>query len=246
MTWERSFTPAVVDTEKFMDVAFISAIWRTPHLPPPDPWLSGQPINYYYFGHYLIALIAKVLGTLPAVAFNLGVGLIFALTAVAVFGVAANIVRDASSLGIAPGCPLPVSPRLLRPDAGNLDGAHHGGEGDAARQRRRRTTPRNPWAWWLHRDLWVQYDWWSPSRVVRNTINEFPAFSFVLADLHAHVLALPFATLAVALAFNLLLADGHGLHAFGEARWGSSLVVSACASAASMPSMAGTCQRISG
>src|SRR6478735_3881441 len=59
MVWERSFTPAVVDTEKFMDVAFLSSIWRAPHLPPPDPWLSGQSINYYYFGHYLMALIAK-------------------------------------------------------------------------------------------------------------------------------------------------------------------------------------------
>jgi len=33
MVWERSFTPAVVDTEKFMDVAFLSSIWRAPHLP---------------------------------------------------------------------------------------------------------------------------------------------------------------------------------------------------------------------
>ncbi len=91
MGWERSFTPAVVDTEKFMDVAFLSAIWRAPHLPPPDPWLSGQPINYYYFGHYLVALMAKTLGTQPAVAFNVGIALIFALAAVAVFGVAANL-----------------------------------------------------------------------------------------------------------------------------------------------------------
>ena len=58
----------------------------------------------------------------------------------------------------------------------------------------------SPWAWWFNRSLWVNYDWWSPSRVIPNTINEFPAFSFVLSDLHAHVLALPFAALAVALA----------------------------------------------
>src|SRR5262249_56947541 len=71
MAWLRAFTPAVVDTEKFMDVAFLSALWRTPHLPPPDPWLSGYPINYYYFGHFLVATFATVLGPQPRTACNL-------------------------------------------------------------------------------------------------------------------------------------------------------------------------------
>ncbi|MGF2075637.1 DUF2298 domain-containing protein, partial [Enterococcus casseliflavus] len=35
-------------------------------------------------------------------------------------------------------------------------------------------------------------------------ISEFPMFSFVLGDMHPHVLALPFVILALALAFNLL------------------------------------------
>ena len=36
------------------------------------------------------------------------------------------------------------------------------------------------------------YAWFEPSRVIPDTINEFPSFSFLLGDLHAHVLALPF------------------------------------------------------
>ena len=36
------------------------------------------------------------------------------------------------------------------------------------------------------------YDWFAPSRVIPDTINEFPWFSFTLGDLHAHVLAIPF------------------------------------------------------
>ena len=70
-------------------------------------------------------------------------------------------------------------------------------------------------AWWekyIPQDNWW---WWRASRVLNDknpvdgghieVIDEFPAFSFLLGDLHPHVLALPFCVLALALAFNLLL-----------------------------------------
>lgn len=213
MVWERAFTPGVVDTEKFMDVGFLSAIWRAPHLPPPDPWLSGQTINYYYFGHYLIALIAKFLGTVPAVAFNLGVGLIFGLAAVAIFGVAANLFAAMTPArhwlwhalaGLASAALVLI--------LGNLNGAQ------VWWQNALKLLSSSPWTWWLHRGLWTQYDWWTPSRVIPNTINEFPAFSFVLADLHAHVLALPFAVVAIGIACNLVFSRGRRIQAFGQGR----------------------------
>ncbi len=228
MVWERSFTPAVVDTEKFMDVAFLSSIWRAPHLPPPDPWLSGQSINYYYFGHYLIALLAKLLGTVPGTAFNLGIGLIFALTAVAVFGVAANLfaVVSPTRRGFWRGL-VGLTSAFFVLILGNLNGAQVWWQNAQDLARQLPALYSSPWAWLLHRDVWTRYDWWAPSRVIPNTINEFPAFSFVLADLHAHVLALPFATVAIGLACNLLLARRSGIHAFGDGRL-SLLVLLAC------------------
>ena len=48
---------------------------------------------------------------------------------------------------------------------------------------------------------------WATSRVVPNTINEYPFWSFVFADLHAHVLVMPFAAAFVALL--LLWASRH-------------------------------------
>lgn len=76
-----------------------------------------------------------------------------------------------------------------------------------------RQTPREsiggsePEAW----DYW----WWFRSARVLNdrnldggreeVIDEFPQFSFLLADVHPHVLALPFAVLALGLALNVLL-----------------------------------------
>ena len=61
--------------------------------------------------------------------------------------------------------------------------------------------------------------WWRASRVIqdydfanrwREIIDEFPAFSYLLADLHPHVLAMPFFLLATALALNLFLGGSRG------------------------------------
>ncbi|MGZ3585002.1 MAG: DUF2298 domain-containing protein, partial [Ktedonobacterales bacterium] len=218
MAWFRSFTPAVVDTEKFMDVAFLSSLWRTPHLPPPDPWLSGTTINYYYYGHFLLATIAKTLGTQPGTAFNLGIALIFGLAAVAIFGVAANLTATlrGGNLRGATVIFTGVASAILVLVLGNLNGAQVWWQDALAASQRPFAAITSPWAWWLHRDLWLGYDWWPPSRVIPGTITEFPAFSFVLADLHAHVLALPFAALSVGVALNLLLAHGVGVRAFGR------------------------------
>ena len=64
---------------------------------------------------------------------------------------------------------------------------------------------------------WVQaadpprdYAWFDPSRVIPDTINEFPSFSFILGDLHAHVLALPFTVLALAFALQVALHGPRG------------------------------------
>jgi len=62
-------------------------------------------------------------------------------------------------------------------------------------------------------DLGSGWWWWRASRVIHDkdllghsmeVIDEFPFFSFMLGDMHPHVLALPFVLLALALALNVL------------------------------------------
>jgi len=61
--------------------------------------------------------------------------------------------------------------------------------------------------------------WWQASRVIqdydlahnfREIIDEFPAFSYLLGDLHPHVLAMPFDLLMVSVALNLFLGGWKG------------------------------------
>jgi YYY domain-containing protein len=75
--------------------------------------------------------------------------------------------------------------------------------------------PAQPPSWIPDRYLW----WWRASRVVQDfdlagvwheIIDEFPFFSYLLGDLHPHVLAMPFGLLAVAAALNLFLGGWRG------------------------------------
>ncbi|HTX79440.1 MAG TPA: DUF2298 domain-containing protein [Longilinea sp.] len=69
-------------------------------------------------------------------------------------------------------------------------------------------SPPQPMVWMPTRYNW----WWRASRVVsdytasgswKEIIDEFPVFSYLLADLHPHVLDMPFVMLAISFALNL-------------------------------------------
>jgi YYY domain-containing protein len=189
-----SYAPDVWGTEKPMDMAFINAINASGHFPPHDPWMSGESLNYYYFGHLAMAWPARLLGLAPDAGYLLAWALLFALTASAVFTVGGTLWAAArAALGDMAPRGGPVAAGLLAVALtvvlGNLAGVR---------------------AWIDAAHPPGDYDWFGVSRVIPGTINEFPAFSFVLGDLHAHVLALPFTLLALAFALEVALAGPRG------------------------------------
>ncbi len=243
----RAANPEILGTEKPMELAFINAILNSPEFPPHDPWLSGYAISYYYFGYVMVAMLAKLTGTPGGVAFNLGVTLVFALSAVGSYGLVYNLLsfrstrlprRQMESSGrVAQAKSTFLSLALLGPIfvllIGNLEGflevLHARGlfwqstpTGELTSpfwkwldMRELSSPPQQPFSWTPSRYLW----WWRASRVVQDydfaenwkeVIDEFPAFSYLLADLHPHVLAMPFAFLAMGLALNLFLGGGEG------------------------------------
>ena len=223
----RANNPEITATEKPMELAFLNAVLRSPSFPPHDPWLSGYAISYYHFGYILHGFMARLTLTEAGVAFNLGNALWFALTAVGCHAVVYNL------LGASAGRARPTA-ALLGPlfvlIAGNLAGLlevaharHLFWRTDAAGLPVSRV-----WAWlgltdlalppalppaWMPGRFWM---WWQASRVVIDVdltgvpagagpIDELPYFSFLLADNHPHVLALPFVLLAISLALQLYL-----------------------------------------
>jgi uncharacterized membrane protein len=237
----RANNPDITATEKPMELAFLNSILRSQSFPPADPWLSGYAISYYYFGYVLLALLTRLTGVTAGVAFNLGNALWFGLTALGSYSLVYNLLAKKefkARLALALLGPLFL---LI---AGNLEGslevlhARHVGW----TQEQNGTLSSTFWtdleieqlenppagsepSWRPQRYLW----WWRASRVVRDTdllgepigiqpIDEFPFFSFLLADNHPHLLALPFVLLTVGLSMQVFLSGKRQEHFSGRVK----------------------------
>ncbi|MGC4191019.1 MAG: DUF2298 domain-containing protein [Thermomicrobiales bacterium] len=217
--WFRGYAPQINETEKPGDMMMLASSMRATHMPPEDAWFAGNGINYYYLGYVVLATIAKLAGITPWDAFNLGLATIFAMTGVAAIGLAANIVA-----------------RFRGELAGRIAGVIGlffvvliG----------------NPWAVFTGIANWSA-QWktyyfsgigWTSSRFIHDLpdksdiiISEFPAFSFVLGDLHPHLLALPFVIVSLTLAWNLALPairddNQHSGKTETPARWNAETII---------------------
>jgi len=227
----RSFNPDILGTEKPMELAFINAILRSPSLPPNDPWLSGYSISYYYFGYLLVSMIARLAGTSAGVAFNLGISLVFALTAIGSYSVLYNLIDHKKN---PQGKPNPQILALLGPFfiliVSNLGGFLHILRVNGVFWQIDQTGLKASKIWsWLDigryaqpppGELFPHWWWWQASRIVQDfdfnwvnkgdIIDEFPFFSYLLGDLHPHVLAMPIVFLTISLALNLIAGGGKG------------------------------------
>jgi YYY domain-containing protein len=205
--------------EKPMDFAYLNAVIKSTWFPPYNPWLSGTYINYYYFGFVIVGTLTKLLGTVPATAYNLMVPLLYALTGVGAFSVAYNLMGRRKRAALVAGILALVFTIVL----GNLGVVHLvytklielGGEPFES------TIPGYPELVSMFEGIWKvvveghslsigNTSWyWHPTRIIPaetgNPIAEFPAFTFLYADLHAHLISFPLTLLALALALYWVL-----------------------------------------
>lgn len=193
----RSANAAIVSTEKPMEIALLSSIMHAASVPAPDPWLAGESINYYYFGYQKVATVAKLVGVPSGIAFNLAIATIFASlgTVSAAIGY-----RLAQRLKLSPSLSVVTAglSAFLVIIAGNLE---------TVLQLIKQPAATVDAGWW-------DGVGWAASRVIidegspgaHETINEFPAFSLILGDLHPHLLTAPhlLAVIAIGISFVLL------------------------------------------
>ena len=197
------FRPEAFGTEKLMDYAFITACLRSDTMPFIDPWYSGCPVNYYYGGQYMTAYLIRLAGTTAGMGYNLMRATLWAMSLTLPFSLvrmmkiragggragAAGVLSGLAVGACANGHYLVfglVIPLLDRLTGGRVSAAVglDGGSGS--------------------------YHYWFPSstryigyfpETSDKTIHEFPAYSSVLGDLHAHYIDLIFVLTAAAILY---------------------------------------------
>ena len=212
----RAYDPAIDQTEQPMDFAFLNASIASSVGAPEDLWLRGEAISYYYFGHWMMGVLSQLTGIASNISYNLSLALIPAMAAMGIFGLVYNIVRGgvlrlryALIAGLAAVVLMGVVANLM----GVLEFMRANGMGS-----------QGFWDWIRIDGLdgpnpilttsWMPQEagwWFRDTRVVNTfvgdvsidfTIQEFPFFSFMLGDLHAHVMSIPFALLFMTFVWN--------------------------------------------
>ncbi len=81
----RAYHPAIYSGEKAMNFSFINATYRADTFPPEDPWIAGYWINYYYYGHAVFSIIGRMIGLTPEYLFNIAGATVSALVGINIF-----------------------------------------------------------------------------------------------------------------------------------------------------------------
>ncbi|MBN2044856.1 MAG: phospholipid carrier-dependent glycosyltransferase [Anaerolineales bacterium] len=210
--------------EKPMDFAYFNAILKTVSFPAYDPWYAGGYINYYYFGFVFVGTLVKMLGIVPALAYNIILPTLFAMIFTGAYSAAGNLYRKweadrdhPAQKTIIPAWLVGIAGGLITAFLGNLgtirmiiEGFQRlAAQGDFSREAAFFT--KVGWTFsgfgQLLKGTGLPYGmaefYWQPSRVIPalnepEPITEFPWFTTIYADLHAHFMSLALVFLALA------------------------------------------------
>lgn len=203
----RGFNPDIHGLEKFMDFGFVNSILKSTYFPPQDIWYTGLSINYYYFGHLVTAVLTRITALPSFITFNLMLATISALSVGASFSLGANLwytseTNEKNSRKFLPKTFLlnGILTTLLVNFAGNLHILY---------SFFKPYPENNPLPFWQLTFSFFSFpnNYWYPNatRFIPYTIHEFPLYSWVVSDLHGHVLDIPFVLLTLALLLCLLV-----------------------------------------
>ena len=199
-TYLAGFHPAAHGTEKFMDYGFMEAMMRSKTLPATDLWYSGGKINYYYGGQYFAVFLTRLSGTKVELTYNLMRTFVAGLAFILPFSLVRQMVKDRlgkKNDGFKKA--LPAVAGALSGVAVSIAGNMHYVIYAQIIPFIQKLTGQEVDSYWFP-DA-TRYIGFNPENEVDKTIHEFPCYSFVLGDLHAHVVNIMFVLLLLGLLY---------------------------------------------
>lgn len=172
--------------EKPFELAYVRAVASSTEFPPYDPWYADGIINYYYYGWHLVATVIKLSGVGVSNGFQLGSASFAALLGVQSASLGAMLVGRGRAR-------VPLK-RVAAGGAVTMLAVLFAGNLDALRQVIEQRGIRS-----------AAFDFWRSRSVIDYTINEFPYFSSIWADLHPHVINFPIVALLLTLLAQVVL-----------------------------------------
>lgn len=197
-TYLAGFHPAAHGTEKFMDYGFMEAMMRSKTLPATDLWYSQGKINYYYGGQYFAVFLTKLSGTKVELTYNLMRTFVAAFAFVLPFSLVHQMTLDMQGRVSGWKKNLPSITGFLAGLAVSIAGNMHYVVYAQIIPLIQKLKGEEVSSYWFP-DA-TRYIGFNPD-VPDKTIHEFPCYSFVLGDLHAHVVNIMFVLLLLGLLY---------------------------------------------
>lgn len=211
-SYVRAHQPDIRGLEKFMDYGFINSILNSNFFPPQDMWMAGTSINYYWFGHLLTAVATKLTQIPSYVTYNLMIATIAGLALIGVFSVVSSLLSHLKPKKIKVVLLGATISAILVTSAGNFHTPYFvlkpviatppmvliGGYESPFRILREIFNVSVEKYWYPDATRFIGHN----PDIDDKTIHEFPIYSFVVSDLHAHLLNLPIVILYIGLLWN--------------------------------------------
>ena len=198
-TYLAGFHPAAHGTEKFMDYGFMETMMRSKTLPATDIWYSQGKINYYYGGQYFAVFLTKLSGTQVELTYNLMRTFVAAFAFVLPFSLVRQMTVDMQGKKVYGWKKrLPSITGFIAGLAVSIAGNMHYVVYAQIIPLIQKLKGQEVDSYWFP-DA-TRYIGFNPD-VPDKTIHEFPCYSFVLGDLHAHVVNIMFVLLLLGLLY---------------------------------------------
>lgn len=218
----KGMYPDINGQEKFMNFGFLMSMLKNNTLPANDMWLAGEHINYYYYGQYIYSMIVKLNGINPNFAYMISMCTSIAIPFVSAYTIGFELIALARKQGAR----LPFAAQhiagILASFTTTIFGNSHsffydeqsfgndflkflrnkgmnvGKIDEFFYPESTRFIGHNPDSYLVDSitgEVLSQGDY---------TIHEFPFYSYLVGDLHAHVISMMVVTLIAALAIALV------------------------------------------